>query len=284
MVLLDYKDKINVEACFSFKADIWSFDGMTYKIKKTFQPFIHTQQVSQSCTIFLESDIEMQGFNIRAKKQAKLKKKRGKSYGSASNLSEQDGEHHSDDHKATLNFKVPSLSHGKSEMVKSEGRQRALSSQENIINTNKTKAPQHFEQKLKLQEALSPLKEEISPPKENNVAEIEILPNQKTTLIFQFMYMPEYLGEGNNLIINMENLKAFGKITQLIPEKIDEAVSHTPLPVIRAEIKPIPEEKMLTPPVIQINGQHDVLPTANILTSKDLSKITEKQESKGSNY
>jgi GTPase len=26
MVLLDYKDKINVEACFSFKADIWSYD------------------------------------------------------------------------------------------------------------------------------------------------------------------------------------------------------------------------------------------------------------------
>ena len=70
----------------------------------------------------------MQGFNIRAKKQSKIKKKRGKSYGSASNLSEHDGEHHSDDHKATLNFKVPSLSHGKSEMVKSEGRQRALSS------------------------------------------------------------------------------------------------------------------------------------------------------------
>lgn len=27
MVLLDYKDKIKVQACFSFKADIWSFDG-----------------------------------------------------------------------------------------------------------------------------------------------------------------------------------------------------------------------------------------------------------------
>ena len=29
MVLLDYKDKINVQACFSFKADIWSLDGTT---------------------------------------------------------------------------------------------------------------------------------------------------------------------------------------------------------------------------------------------------------------
>ena len=29
MVLLDYKDKLNVQACFSFKADIWSLDGTT---------------------------------------------------------------------------------------------------------------------------------------------------------------------------------------------------------------------------------------------------------------
>ena len=27
MVLLDYKDKINVEASFSFKAEVWSYDG-----------------------------------------------------------------------------------------------------------------------------------------------------------------------------------------------------------------------------------------------------------------
>lgn len=46
MVLLDYKDKINVLASFSFKADIWSYDGTVQKIKSTFQPFINTQQVS----------------------------------------------------------------------------------------------------------------------------------------------------------------------------------------------------------------------------------------------
>ena len=36
---------------------------------------------------------------------------------------------------------------------------------------------------------------------------------EKTTLIFQFLHKPEYLGLGNKIIINMENFKAFGKIT-----------------------------------------------------------------------
>ena len=48
------------------------------------------------------------------------------------------------------------------------------------------------------------------------------MPNKKTTLLFQFLYNPEYIGVGNNLIINMDNCKAFGKITELIPEKIQE--------------------------------------------------------------
>ena len=65
MVLLDYKDKINVEACFSFKADIWTYDGTVQKIKRTHQPFIHTQQVSQSCAIYLEDDLLMQRYNKR---------------------------------------------------------------------------------------------------------------------------------------------------------------------------------------------------------------------------
>ena len=54
------------------------------------------------------------------------------------------------------------------------------------------------------------------------IEEIQILPNKKTTLLFQFLYNPEYIGKGNNLIINMDNCKAFGKITELIPDKIYE--------------------------------------------------------------
>lgn len=69
-------------------------------------------------------------------------------------------------------------------------------------------------------DALSPGTGEASP--EFNFQEIEIFPDKKTTLIFQFMYQPEYIGVGNNLIINMDYLKAFGKITQIFPEKVDE--------------------------------------------------------------
>ena len=34
------------------------------------------------------------------------------------------------------------------------------------------------------------------------------------------MYHPEYIGVGNNLVINMDNFKVFGKIRSIIPDKI----------------------------------------------------------------
>lgn len=55
------------------------------------------------------------------------------------------------------------------------------------------------------------------PPPTN---EFCIYPNKKTTLIFQFLYHPEYLGLGNKIIVNTDNFKAFGIITQITPEKI----------------------------------------------------------------
>jgi hypothetical protein len=38
------------------------------------------------------------------------------------------------------------------------------------------------------------------------------------------LYNPEYIGVGNKIIINTDHFKAFGVITQLIPEKIDESI------------------------------------------------------------
>ena len=74
MVLLDYKDKINVQASFSFKADIWSYDGTIQCIKKTMQPVLLTQQVSQSCAIFLEGDTLISQYQTT--RQMKLDKKK----------------------------------------------------------------------------------------------------------------------------------------------------------------------------------------------------------------
>lgn len=64
--------------------------------------------------------------------------------------------------------------------------------------------------------------DEKTAPQDSN--EFYIYPDKKTTLIFQFLYNPEYINVGNKIIINTDNFKAFGQITQIIPEKIDEAV------------------------------------------------------------
>lgn len=57
--------------------------------------------------------------------------------------------------------------------------------------------------------------------------EFYIYPDKKTTMIFQFLYNPEYITVGNKIIINTDNFKAFGKITKLIPDKIDESIGTT---------------------------------------------------------
>jgi GTPase len=71
------------------------------------------------------------------------------------------------------------------------------------------------EPQKEISDALGPQNEQVK-----DVEEILIHPNKKTTVFFQFLYNPEYIGIGNNLIINMENFKAFGTITQLITDKI----------------------------------------------------------------
>ena len=78
-----------------------------------------------------------------------------------------------------------------------------------------TKAPENGHKKEPQSEVQSPNQEE----KEQN--EIQIFPDKKTTVIFQFLYNPEYIGVGNPIVINMDNFKAFGTITRLIPERID---------------------------------------------------------------
>ena len=55
---------------------------------------------------------------------------------------------------------------------------------------------------------------------------IEISPDSKTTVVFQFLYNPEYVGVGNPIVINMDTFKAFGTITKLYPDKIDQNLTH----------------------------------------------------------
>lgn len=79
----------------------------------------------------------------------------------------------------------------------------------------------------------------------------------------------------------MDNLKAFGKITQLIPEKVDEAIINVnQTQPINKQIVPILEEsKVLSPPVIDAESEEKAAHIAAAGMIKDLSKITEKNES-----
>jgi GTPase len=57
------------------------------------------------------------------------------------------------------------------------------------------------------------------PPLLSNKAEemtISDDPMEKTTVMFRFMYNPEYITVGKYLIINESGLKAFGKITEVM--------------------------------------------------------------------
>ena len=223
MVLLDYKDKINVEACFSFKAEIWSYDGTTQTMKSTFQPFIHTQQVAQTCAIFFENDIELARLNAK-KKIIKTKRNKSSDYKKIRDYdSEKSSDYDCDESRDKLGKIVdslsPTLTRKLNNLQMSEGRQRAYSSEVDMVTSlGLGHTIKKFEEQKDIADALGPQNE--LDPNTKEIQEISILPNKKTTVFFQFLYNPEYIGIGNNLIINMENFKAFGTITQLITDKI----------------------------------------------------------------
>ena len=50
----------------------------------------------------------------------------------------------------------------------------------------------------------------------SNVEEFVISSNTKTKVMFEFMYYPEYINVGSNVIISDQYIKAFGVITKII--------------------------------------------------------------------
>jgi hypothetical protein len=57
---------------------------------------------------------------------------------------------------------------------------------------------------------------------ETKSEDIEITPTKKTKVILQFLYTPEYLTKGNYIIINENNLKAFGRITHILYDTLNK--------------------------------------------------------------
>ena len=54
---------------------------------------------------------------------------------------------------------------------------------------------------------------------------MNIYPDKKTTVMFEFLFRPEYIGVDNKVIINTDQFKAFGVIKQVISDRIDDTMS-----------------------------------------------------------
>lgn len=52
---------------------------------------------------------------------------------------------------------------------------------------------------------------------------------KKTKVIFQFLYNPEYLIKEGYIIINENNIKAFGRITDLFYDTVSKLYTNTTL-------------------------------------------------------
>ena len=61
---------------------------------------------------------------------------------------------------------------------------------------------------------------------ENTLEEVQISPLRKTKVVMQFQYYPEYLMKDSYLIINENNLKAFGRVTDLCYDTISKLYSN----------------------------------------------------------
>lgn len=61
---------------------------------------------------------------------------------------------------------------------------------------------------------------------ENILEEIAIGPMKKTKVLMQFLYYPEYLMKDSRLIINENNLKAFGRVTDLSYDTISKLYTN----------------------------------------------------------
>ena len=200
------------------------------------EPYIHTLQVAQSCAVYLESDI------LEEQKVPEERRQRGKSTDIKNKekmevrTSESDEEEkeelkekpNDEELKKKIDKKIDFMALSPDHFYKkhsklglSLGRSRAYSSQVDFNKPeNGSTAFPSTSINSTIMDALGP-KQEVRQKKQDSENEIKILPNQKTTLIFQFLFRPEYIGVGNQIVINMDNLKAFGKITKLISNKVD---------------------------------------------------------------
>ena len=168
--------RMNPIASRLFEIEIWTIDETTKILKNSYQPILNIKHIRQGVKIKNQDDIFL--FLSDNKKLNELEK-----------LIEND-----DINLTNVRDKINKLIKNKKERIKKEIDENLKDNfiKENIIKDEKNK------------------NENTS----NN--EIVIGPaEKKTKLVVEFLFNPEYISVGQNIIINDQNLKAYGIITKI---------------------------------------------------------------------
>ena len=168
--------RMNPIASRLFEIEIWTIDETTKILKNSYQPILNIKHIRQGVKIKNQDDIFL--FLSDNKKLNELEK-----------LIEND-----DINLTNVRDKINKLIKNKKERIKKEIDENL---KDNFIKENN-------------------IKDEKNKNENNLNNEIVIGPaEKKTKLVVEFLFNPEYISVGQNIIINDQNLKAYGIITKI---------------------------------------------------------------------
>ena len=168
--------RMNPIASRLFEIEIWTIDETTKILKNSYQPILNIKHIRQGVKIKNQDDIFL--FLSDNKKLNELEK-----------LIEND-----DINLTNVRDKINKLIKNKKERIKKEIDENL---KDNFIKENN-------------------IKDEKNKNENTSNNEIVIGPaEKKTKLVVEFLFNPEYISVGQNIIINGQNLKAYGIITKI---------------------------------------------------------------------
>ena len=168
--------RMNPIASRLFEIEIWTIDETTKILKNSYQPILNIKHIRQGVKIKNQDDIFL--FLSDNKKLNELEK-----------LIEND-----DINLTNVRDKINKLIKNKKERIKKEIDENL---KDNFIKENN-------------------IKDEKNKNENTSNNEIIIGPaEKKTKLVVEFLFNPEYISVGQNIIINDQNLKAYGIITKI---------------------------------------------------------------------
>ena len=168
--------RMNPIASRLFEIEIWTIDETTKILKNSYQPILNIKHIRQGAKIKNQDDIFL--FLSDNKKLNELEK-----------LIEND-----DINLTNVRDKINKLIKNKKERIKKEIDENL---KDNFIKENN-------------------IKDEKNKNENTSNNEIVIGPaEKKTKLVVEFLFNPEYISVGQNIIINDQNLKAYGIITKI---------------------------------------------------------------------